>query len=135
MSKSFNHNDVILIEKFTKKLERYDVVIINTKEKGLKGSVIKRVIGLPCETIQIINGEVYVNEKKLNDDISREYIEYSGLAKEKIKLDENSIFVLGDNRNNSEDSRHDWLGIVNLNQIEGKAILKIYPFNDISFVK
>lgn len=135
MSAAFNNNDVVIVEKFSKKIERYDVVIINTKEKGLKGSVIKRVIGLPNETIQIKDGQVHINDKKLNDDVSNEFIEYSGIAQEKVKLDEESIFVLGDNRNNSEDSRNEWLGIVNINQIEGKPILKIYPFTEISILK
>lgn len=135
MNDTFYNNDVVLIKKINNIISRYDIVVINTQEPGLKKSIIKRVIGLPGEEIQIKNGVVYINNKKLQDDVVIEYIEDGGIANNVIKLKEDEYFVLGDNRNNSEDSRNEWLGSVTLDQIEGKVCMQIYPFNKIKIIK
>lgn len=134
MNNSFFNNDVLLVEKINKKISRYDVVIIKSKEIGLKKSLIKRVIALPYESIQIKDGAVWINDNKLDNDVVSEFINEGGIADKKIVLGKDEYFVLGDNRNNSEDSRSEWLGIVNLNQIDGKPIMRIYPFNKVNFV-
>lgn len=67
MSGTFTDGDVLLIEKFDKTISRYDVVIIKTEQQGLKSSVIKRVVGLPNETIQIIDGYVYINSNRFEE--------------------------------------------------------------------
>lgn len=135
MNDTFYNNDVVLIKKINNIISRYDIVVINTEEPGLKKSIIKRVVGLPGEEIQIKNGVVYINNKKLQDDVVIEYIEDGGIANNVIKLKEDEYFVLGDNRNNSEDSRNEWLGSVTLDQIEGKVCMQIYPFNKIKIIK
>lgn len=134
MNDTFYNNDVVLIKKFNKTISRYDIVVINAKEPGLKKSIIKRVIGLPGEEIQIKNGVVYINNKKLQDDVVNEYIEDGGIANKIFKLEEDEYFVLGDNRNNSEDSRSEWLGSVKIGQIEGKVCMQIYPFDKIRII-
>ena len=102
-------------------LDRYDIVVVKTKDDSL---FIKRVIGLPGETIQIIDGKVYINDKILEDDIySSELIKDPGLAKEKITLGKNEYFVMGDNRNNSLDSRSSYLGVVKYNEIYGHSFI------------
>lgn len=133
MYNTFSNGDVLLIKKIDKSIQRFDIVIINTREQGLKGSVIKRVIGMPNETFQIIDGYVYINNKKLKTDVVSTKIENAGMAEEKIILKDNEYFVLGDNRNASEDSRNEWLGVIDKSQIEGKPYARIYPFNKIDF--
>lgn len=100
--------------------KRGDVIVF--KPNGNKNShlYIKRVIGLPGETIQIYNGHVYINGDVLKSDISGE-IKEGGIATTEITLDTDEYFVLGDNRTNSEDSRSANIGNVKTSMIEGKA--------------
>ena len=103
--------------------KRGDVIVF--KPNGNKNShlYIKRVIGLPGETIQIYNGHVYINGDVLKSDISGE-IKEGGIATTEITLDTDEYFVLGDNRINSEDSRSANIGNVKNSMIEGKAWYK-----------
>lgn len=102
-------------------LDRYDIVVINTRDDSL---FIKRIIGLPNETIQIKEGKVYIDDKLLEDDIyCNELINEPGLAKDKITLGKNEYFVMGDNRNNSLDSRSSYLGVVNFDDIYGHSFI------------
>lgn len=94
--------------------------------------LIKRVIGVPGDEIDIKDGYLYLNGKKLEETyangetISREF-------KLPIKIPENKLFVLGDNRMVSKDSR--MFGLVDYKQVEGKAIYRVYPFNHVGKVK
>lgn len=124
--------DKIIINKFAyrfSKPERFDVVVF--KQSGNEHSYynIKRIIGLPGETIYINNGNVYINGDLLNEPIGIEPISNSGLAAEEITLDENEYFVLGDNRNNSEDSRFANIGNILSDEIIGKAWIRTNNFN------
>lgn len=124
MKDSYFDNDVVFVSKVFDSLNRFDVVICKSEEPGSRSIIIKRVIGLPSETVQIIDGCVFINEKKLNDFVNVK-INNAGIASEPLALGEDQYFLLGDNRNNSEDSRSEWLGIVDLKQIEGKVVFKI----------
>lgn len=84
---------------------------------------IKRVIGLPGDEVKIENGTVYVNGIALNEPYIAAFPAYSGTW----KVPEGSLFVLGDNRNNSSDS-HQW-GFVDLDDVVGKAVFIYYPFD------
>ncbi len=113
--------------------ERFDVIVF--KQEGEEHSYyhVRRVVGLPGETIQIVNGTVYVNNEPVKEvvrDLPK--IHLSGLATEPVTLDEDEYFVLGDNRNKSEDSRFANIGNVTEEQIIGKAWLTLEPFNIIS---
>lgn len=125
MKDFLKNGDVILIKKNYNEINRYDVVILKTDGVGIKGKVIKRVIGMPGETIQILNGYVYINGVKLEDDVVNIKMVFSGIAENEIVLDDDEYFVLGDNRNASEDSRNEWLGIVESNQVVGIYFFKI----------
>jgi len=100
--------------------QRGDVIVF--KPNGNKNShfYIKRVVGLPGETVQIYNGKVYINGAVLNDDVASDTKE-GGIATQEIVLATDEYFVLGDNRVNSEDSRSANIGNVKTSMIEGKA--------------
>ncbi|HWT27075.1 MAG TPA: signal peptidase I, partial [Mobilitalea sp.] len=85
--------------------------------------------GLPGETVQIKNGNIYINDQIVQDVVNVEPMANYGLAGEKIKLEENEYFVLGDNRNNSEDSRFASIGNIRRDEIIGKAFIRLKPFN------
>ena len=116
------------IDYYLKSPKRNDVIVY--KQSNIEHSYyeIKRVIGLPGETVKIKNGMIYINDEVLKEKIKTETIENAGLAEEGIKLDDNEYFVLGDNRNDSEDSRFASVGNVLRNEILGKAVAIEKPF-------
>ena len=102
-------------------LDRYDIVVIDPKESN-NSLWIKRIIGMPNETIQIKDGDIYINDKLLESDPFGDIkINNPGLANEKISLGENEFFVMGDNRNNSRDSRA--IGKIAKKQIFGRGFI------------
>ena len=119
--------------------KRYDVVVFPVSyDDGTakKTYYIKRVIGLPGETVQIIDGSVYINNEKLDDDVyGAAAINAAGIAENPLVLGENQYFVMGDNRNMSTDSRNSYVGLVNKNDIIGEAWLCTWPLNHFGGVK
>lgn len=81
---------------------------------------VKRVVAASGDTIQIIDGRIYVNGKIAADDVDRDKISDPGIASEKITLGKDECFVMGDNSNNSEDSRSANIGVVKKDYIAGK---------------
>ena len=109
--------------------DRFDVVVFQRDDKK---SNVKRVIGLPGEEIQIKGGLIYINGKRLETENQElEQVALAGLAEEPIKLGEDEYFLLGDNRESSEDSRFANIGNVNKKQILGKVWIRISPLTDI----
>ena len=103
--------------------ERFDVVIVDGTDKEYEKILIKRVIALPGETVQIdSSGNIYINDVKLEENYGAEKINDPGIARDKITLKENEYFVMGDNRNHSLDSRSPVVGVISREQIEAKAI-------------
>ena len=112
--------------------QRYDIVIFYYPDDE-KQKFIKRVIGLPGETVQIMDdGSIYINGEKLEENYGMEVIkpETIGRAAEPIELEDDEYFVMGDNRNNSSDSRTDMVGNIKRENIIGKAWLRIWPVSD-----
>lgn len=108
--------DKAVYDKTTPK--RFDVIVFE-----LNGSFyIKRVIGLPGEIIHIRDGTVRINDTEIQD-IVEEPMEEAGIAEERLYLGNQEYFVLGDNRNQSMDSRQQEIGIIKKEQIIGKAVL------------
>lgn len=116
------------IEYYLKSPRRNDVIVYKQSNREHSYYEIKRVIGLPGETVKIKNGIIYINDEVLKEKVKTETIENAGLAEEGIKLDDNEYFVLGDNRNDSEDSRFASVGNVLKNEILGKAVATEKPF-------
>lgn len=109
--------------------KRFDVIIFNYDENT---TYVKRIIGLPGETVRIDkNGNIYVNEELLTENYGKEPISatHIGRAISPVVLGEDEYFVLGDNRNNSSDSRWANVGNVNRDDIVGKVVLRFYPFS------
>ncbi len=130
MEATLFNEDKIIISRFSylfRNPKRFDVIVFKQSGKEHSYYNIKRVIGLPGETIQIIDGSVYIDETILEEPISVELMNVSGLAQEPITLEENEYFVLGDHRNFSEDSRFANVGTIVKDDIVGKAWLRISP--------
>ena len=115
--------------------ERFDVIVFKYTHKD-NTYYVKRVIGLPGETVQIDNtGSIYIDGNLLEEHYGTEVIKDPGIASEPITLEEGEFFVLGDNRNNSLDSRSSLVGFVDEHYLLGKVIFRIYPFANGSFGK
>lgn len=114
MLPTFKDGEILLENKMSKKYNRGDIIVI--KKNDLK--IVKRIIGCPGDKIIIRNGYIYVNEIKF-DNI---FINEPGSLDNEIKLGYNEYVVLGDNRDESIDSRFDEIGIVNKNEIKGKIL-------------
>ena len=96
---------------------------------------IKRIIALPGESVEIVENSVYINGEKLQEDYETSKIDDVGIVNEKIKLGSDEYFVLGDDRQNSEDSRNANVGNVKYSYIYGKAWFVISPKTHFGFVK
>lgn len=112
--------------------KRFDVIVFRQNGNEHSYYNIKRVIGLPGETVQIKDGFIYIDGRKLEEEYRFDEISNSGLAREAVTLDANEYFVLGDNRNASEDSRYTNIGLIVKDDIVGKAWIRVSPFDFIS---
>ncbi|MBQ2578860.1 MAG: signal peptidase I [Lachnospiraceae bacterium] len=137
MENTLSNGDNLIIDKISYRFrdpERFEVVVFPYKLDE-KTFFIKRVIGLPGETVYIdAKGTIYINGEKLEESYGREVIANPGLASSEITLAEDEYFVLGDNRNNSEDSRFDDVGNIKRSDLIGRAWVRIYPFSEMGAV-
>ena len=115
--------------------KRDDIIVFKSSDSANASLHIKRVIGLPGETIQIKDGQILINGTTYMEKKDLASINYAGLAAEEITLDKDEYFVLGDNRNNSADSRYSDIGNVNEDYIVGKVWFRISPYSRIGFIK
>lgn len=138
MENTLDNGDNLIVDKISYRLgspKRFDVVVFPYPQNP-STYFIKRVIGLPGETVQIdSSGKIYINGQVLEENFGREVISNPGLAQEPIKLGEDQYFVLGDNRNNSMDSRDSRVGLISGKSMVGKAFLRIWPLNKFGLVR
>lgn len=145
MNPTLEHEDFLIVFK-SKNIKHGDIVIVKTDlevnpedleglniisrwKMGSTKSLIKRVIAKEGDSIEISNGEVFLNGEKLKEDYINDSNTFGDVKIEEIPKDK--VFVLGDNRGNSLDSRNNKVGLVNIKDIQGKAIFKVYPFSKI----
>lgn len=124
MQPAIENEDTVLLNRIACSFhgpKRYSIIAFHPNGVKTSKIYVKRVIGLPGETIQIHDGKVYINGSVLEDDVSEDDILTAGLAAGELTLGENEYFVLGDNRNNSEDSRFANVGVVKKDDIVGSV--------------
>ena len=137
MNPTLSDSQVVLVNKIVYKVsdvKRYDVIAYS-RVKGGAYYEIKRVVGLPEETVRILNGDIYINGERRSDVPFTMAIQISGIAEEEITLGENEYFVMGDNVNNSEDSRYTNVGNIAKTEITGKVVSILSPRSDKGKVK
>lgn len=124
MNPTYNHSDLLIGQKLhnTKNINKDNVVVVNAEEKGLDMYIIKRVVAVENETVEIKNNKLYVNDKEIKDSFGK----INGNMG-KLVVPQGEIFVMGDNRNNSVDSRK--LGTIPLHDVFAKIVV------DVGFVK
>ena len=123
MQPTLEHGEFILVNKISYRLgevERGDIIVFNYP-LNLEEELIKRVIGIPGDRILVQNSQVSVNGQTLNEPYIAQAPSYSG----EWVVEDGTLFVLGDNRNNSNDSK-DW-GLLPIGNLVGKAVLIYWP--------
>ncbi len=135
MEPNLNLSDEILVNTLVYRIsspKRYDVIVFNQGDKEHSFYNIKRVVGLPGEKIQISGGYIKINGEILDEPYEFDAMMLPGLANYEITLGDDEYFVLGDSRNNSEDSRYSTIGNVKRDQIIGKAWIRLNKFGFVS---
>lgn len=137
MKNTLHHGDQLIVDKITYRFRdpvRYDIIVFPYQYEE-NTFYIKRIIGLPGETVQIADGEIYINGEVLRETYGREVIQDPGMAAEPIELGEDEYFVLGDNRNASSDSREPSVGVIHKDDIVGRAWIRIWPLSRAGILK
>lgn len=126
MNPTLENGQILLLEKINSNYKRFDIVVINYEENGQTEKLIKRIIGLPGEHISYRNNTLYVNNKKVEEPFSHfETPDFDIATLGSYNIPEDSYFVVGDNRINSNDSRY--LGFMKKDQIIGKIVFSVFP--------
>lgn len=138
MNPVLENGDIVLVNRFkydASAPKRGDIIVFKPNGNENLHSSIKRIVGLPGETVQIVDGVIYIDGEALEEKYEVTGITEAGLASEEIVLAGDEFFVLGDNRESSEDSRADDIGNVKRSEIEGKAWFIISPVDQIGFIE
>ena len=140
MENTLSHGDNLIVDKITYRFsdpKRYDIIVFPFRHEE-NVYYIKRIIGLPGETVQIDDdGNIYIDGELLQESFGREVIrpETVGIASEPVVLGDDEYFVMGDNRNNSTDSRTEIVGNIHRSEIIGRAWVRIWPLSKMGFLK
>ncbi|MBO5461650.1 MAG: signal peptidase I [Ruminococcus sp.] len=136
METTLSDGDNLIVDKISYRFrdpERFEIIVF-PYEHMENTFYIKRIMGLPGETVQVIDGYFYVNGEKLEENYGAEVMNDAGIAAEPITLGEDEYFVLGDNRNHSSDSRDPSVGVLTRDQLMGRAFLRVWPLNSIGVI-
>lgn len=136
METALQDGDNLIVDKISYRFrdpERFEVIVFPYQYAD-NTYYIKRIIGLPGETVQVKDGEVYINGKILEESYGIEKMIYSGIAAEPITLGEDEYFVLGDNRNHSADSREVSVGVIKRENLMGRAWVRVWPLSKIGVI-
>ncbi|MEY8352210.1 signal peptidase I [Lachnospiraceae bacterium 54-53] len=135
MTPLLSSGDVVLMDRLVYDFgqpDRFDVVVFQREDRKMN---VKRVIGLPGETVQIKNDEIYIDGEKLTEPAGPGRVSLAGLAEKPVKLGEDEYFLLGDNRDSSEDSRFSNIGNVSGSQIQGKVWFRMLPLSEMELIR
>lgn len=139
MESNFFEHDYLIVDEISyrfKEIQRGDVIVFKYKNQtGKSEYLIKRIIGLPGETITIKDGNVYIRNSEGEFILQEDYLDLGMTTYGEMTavINENNYFVLGDNRTVSLDSRY--FGQINKNVITGKVVLRGFPFNKFGILK
>ena len=136
METSLSDKDQLIVDKMTYRFrdpKRYEIVVFPYQYQE-NTYYIKRIIGLPGETVQILSGMVYIDGMRLDEHYGNEIMENPGIAEEPLTLGEDEYFVLGDNRNNSSDSRASDVGLIHRKDLIGRAWIRVWPLSQIGVI-
>ena len=138
METTLSENDNLIVDKLTYRFrepKRLDIIVFPFQHEE-DTYYIKRIIGLPGETIYIDEeGNIYIDDEILQESYGKEVIKDAGRAYEPVVLGDDEYFVMGDNRNNSQDSRDPSVGNISRSAIIGRAWIRIWPLNKIGILK
>ena len=140
METTLQNGDNLIVDKLSYRFhdpERFDIIVFPFQFQD-NTYYIKRIIGLPGETVQIMDdGSIYINGEKLEENYGMEVIkpETIGRAAEPIELGDDEYFVMGDNRNDSKDSRYWTNTFVTKDEILGKAIFRYWPISEFKILE
>lgn len=126
MLPTLKDNEILLLKKYDHSLDRFDIVVLKYKNEKL----VKRIIGLPGETVAYINNQLFINGKMVEESFLPENIQTNDFTLSNIGYDtipEGYYFVVGDNRGDSLDSRY--IGLFHKKDIEGTVDFRLFPFN------
>lgn len=135
MEATLHDEDSLYVDKIAYRFgkpKRFDIIVFRYDEDNY---YIKRIIGLPGETVEIKDGIIYINGNKLNENYGLENMDELNNTYDAVTIGEDEYYVLGDNRNHSTDSRSKDVGLVKKSQIIGKASYRIYPFDTFGKLK
>ncbi len=138
MQPTLDENDFLIINRllYTRGTpQRGDIIVFESNQEDINGDqklLIKRIIGLPGEEIAIRGGQVYINDELLTEPYLEEDYTHGNVHQ---MIPEDHLFVMGDHRNNSLDSRNEDLGLVHIEDIVGKAFVRLFPFSEIGTIE
>lgn len=138
MKPVLSNGDTVLVNRIiynAMRPRRGDVVVFKPGNDKNSHYYIKRIIGLPGESVEIIENGIFIDGERLGEEYDTSEISDVGVAAEKVELGENEYFVLGDDRENSVDSRSADMGNVKRKDIYGKAWFVTSPMKHIGFIR